>query len=333
MTGSDPAPLVSIVIPCFNAEQTLQATIESALAQDVSKEIIAVDDGSTDGTADILRSFGTDIRLWFGPNRGAGAARNIGTRLARGQFLQYLDSDDLLTPGALTARLAVLQSCSGDVAYADWQEIREQADGCWLPGPVRSSARELTAPDIELATATSQFWAPPAALLYRRSIVAAIGAWREDLRIIQDARFLFDAARCGARFVRVAGIGAFYRVRSNSLSRRSSADFVAECGRNAAEIERLWLAGGSVTAVRAGALYEMWRHVALATAIDGLDGFTAARIGHNRFGPRRWAIEIAWLLRACCGKRCSAAMLRRALQLKAALRQNQFAHVELLQRQ
>ena len=171
--------MISIIIPCFNAELTLRATVESAFAQDVDKEVIVVDDGSTDGTGDIIRSFGKQIRPAFGPNRGAGAARNIGTRLARGDFLQYLDSDDLLMVGTLPVRLQALQLSNADVAHTDWQELVEHADGSYKPGVVRHPPLELMAMDIQVATATSRFWAPPAALLYTRAIVESVGQWRE----------------------------------------------------------------------------------------------------------------------------------------------------------
>src|SRR5882724_6628365 len=91
--------LVSIVIPCFNAERFLTETLESAFLQTYPHtEIIVIDDGSTDGTARIIRSYATRLIAEFGPNRGASAARNRGTALARGEFLQYLDADDLLPP-------------------------------------------------------------------------------------------------------------------------------------------------------------------------------------------------------------------------------------------
>jgi hypothetical protein len=316
--------MISIIIPCFNAELTLRATIESAFAQDVDKEVIVVDDGSTDGTGDIIRSFGKQIRPAFGPNRGAGAARNIGTRLARGDFLQYLDSDDLLMAGTLPVRLQALQSSEADVAHTDWQELIEHADGSYKPGVVRHPPLELIAMDIQVATATSRFWAPPAALLYTRAIVESVGQWREDFPIIQDARFLFDVAARGARFIYISEIGAFYRVTSTGISRNNPANFVEECIRNAAEIERLWFNQQAPTAARVEALYGTWGQLAVATATNGFDGFATARAAHNRMGPQKYAIEAAWLLRACVGKRCSALILRWALRVKQWLRACRF---------
>src|SRR5215475_6828332 len=86
--------LVSIVIPCYNAERFLVETLQSAFNQSYPyTEIIVVDDGSTDGTGALIRAFADRVRAEFQPNRGVCAARNYGTALARGEFIQYLDAD------------------------------------------------------------------------------------------------------------------------------------------------------------------------------------------------------------------------------------------------
>jgi glycosyltransferase involved in cell wall biosynthesis len=313
--------MLSIIIPCYNAERTLRETIESALAQEVTKEIIVVDDGSTDGTNDIIRSFGEKVRASFGPNKGVGAARNKGTSLSRGDFLQYLDSDDLLVPGTLRVRLDALKSSGADIAHTDWQKLIEQADGSFRPGEVMLPALASIEADAEVATATSRFWAPPAALLYRRRIVESVGKWREDLQIIQDARFLFDAATRGARFVYISGVGALYRVGSNSLSHGNTANFVAECIRNADEIERLWCSRQAPAVSRSKALYDIWRHLAVATLMGGLEGLDRARTGHNRLGPRYDLIEAGLLMRACLGRRATAVLLQWILRFRNWVRQ------------
>jgi hypothetical protein len=106
------APLISVVIPTWNRSRLVREAAESALMQsDGQVEVIVVDDGSTDGTADMLaRVFGQRIRLLSMPRRrGAGAARNAGARVARGELLAFLDSDDLWLPGKLDAELRVLE--------------------------------------------------------------------------------------------------------------------------------------------------------------------------------------------------------------------------------
>ena len=131
---SKPA-LVSIIVPCYNAERFLIETLESAFSQTYpSTEVVAIDDGSTDRTAEIIRSYGNRVRAEFGPNRGASAARNRGTALARGEFIQYLDADDLLLPEAIERRVNVLQATGADVAYSDWEKLIERAEGVFEIG-------------------------------------------------------------------------------------------------------------------------------------------------------------------------------------------------------
>lgn len=105
-------PLLSVVIPTWNRARLVCEAVESALSQRVGRvEVIVVDDGSTDDTANMLtRNFGSRIHLLRLPSRrGVGAARNAGVRLASGELLAFLDSDDLWLPGKLDAELRVLE--------------------------------------------------------------------------------------------------------------------------------------------------------------------------------------------------------------------------------
>jgi len=266
--------LVSIVIPTYNAERFVTETLYSALAQTVvDREIIVIDDGSTDGTPALLRSFGNAIQCEFGVNRGASAARNRGTALASGRYLQYLDADDLLEPEAVEKRLDALESSGADVAYSDWQRIREQDDGSFAPGELIAQDMSQVHPDPEIATFTS-FWAPPAALLYSRGIVERIGGWNESLPVIQDARFLQDAALCGARFVHVAGIGARYRMqRGHSLSTRDNVAFARDVLRNAFDIQSIWQSRGPLSATHRAALASAFEFACRQLFFADLKGF------------------------------------------------------------
>ena len=278
-------PKISIVIPCFNAERFLLETIESVFRQDLSDyELIVVDDGSTDDSRSIIEALGTRVKAVFGPNRGASAARNRGTQLAEGEFIQYLDADDLLTTDALSRRIETLERSNSDVAYSDWQRLVEEGNG-FKAGEIVARTIESVHTDPQIATFTG-FWCPPAALLYRRRIVERIGGWNESLPIIQDARFLFDAARHGARFAHVAGVGAFYRVQiGKSLSRFSNRGFVRDCLENAVQIEEFWRQRGPLTSEQVAAVLGVLSSIARASFEADRETFCKAVETGNRLRP------------------------------------------------
>src|SRR5437867_5272527 len=124
--------LVSILIPVYNAESFVAETIHSALDQTwPAKEVIAVDDGSTDRSAKILESFGSRIRIIGQENRGASAARNRALAEARGEVIQYLDADDLLAPDKIEIQLRRLESePARSIASCAWSKFRDHPLEC-----------------------------------------------------------------------------------------------------------------------------------------------------------------------------------------------------------
>lgn len=312
--------LISVIIPCYNAERTIGAVIKSALGQEPEREIVVVDDGSTDGSASIIRSFGDQIRAEFEPNRGVSAARNRGTQIARGELLQYLDSDDLLTPGTLAKRRHALLSSGADAVYTDYQRILEDCDGLEQPDQIVSPSPNLLAEDAEAACADARFWVPPAAILYRRSIVDQVGGFRTEFPVVEDSRFLFDIAAQGAKFKHLPGVGAFYRVRQDSLSRQNRAQFVHYCFVNAIGIEASWRARNVLSRNRADVLRALLWQSAVSSLLDASGDFEAARRYHNRLAKRRVALEGAWLLRRIVGPQAAGFVARTRLRWHAARR-------------
>jgi glycosyltransferase involved in cell wall biosynthesis len=263
MTGKGSEPLVSVIIPCFNAEAWIRDTLKSVADQGVRDvEIVVVDDGSTDNSASIVQREFERVVLVKTSNLGASHARNLGTEMARGLFYQYLDADDLLAPGKLRVQLSALETMNGDVAYGGWQELQGRASGGFLAGRV---VDRLIEGEPELALFTN-FWCPPAAYLFRREVVKQVGGWNENLPIIQDARFVLDCALHGARFVYCPGVMAHYRVHPfSSLSRRDPIAFVRDCLRNANEVEAWWMEQGGLSPERRGALVKVYSYVARAS--------------------------------------------------------------------
>jgi glycosyltransferase involved in cell wall biosynthesis len=126
--------LVSVVIPCFNEEPFLAEAIESALEQTYPNvETIVVDDGSTDGSAAVAKQFGERVRVSSKTNGGLASARNLGIDVARGEFLTFLDGDDILRPD-FVARTKALLDEDASIAFVYTQmELfgRESSVSTW----------------------------------------------------------------------------------------------------------------------------------------------------------------------------------------------------------
>ena len=117
---------ISIIIPAYNAEETLLATLQSCLHQTLEpREIIVIDNGSHDATAKIAASFGSKIQYLFMNNEGVSRARNIGAERATGEWLLFLDADDQLLPHALETLLTAAEDQQANVVYGMVIERRE----------------------------------------------------------------------------------------------------------------------------------------------------------------------------------------------------------------
>lgn len=120
---------VSTIIPVYNGAATVAQAVESVLAQEFDdSEVVVVNDGSTDATLDVLDKYSSRITLLDQPNRGAAAARNAGAKVARGEYLAFLDADDLWLPARLSATVPLLES-NPDVVLAFCDLIWVNSDG------------------------------------------------------------------------------------------------------------------------------------------------------------------------------------------------------------
>jgi glycosyltransferase involved in cell wall biosynthesis len=178
--------LVSVVIPAYNAERFVGEAIESVLAQthpDV--ECIVVDDGSTDGTAAVVRAFGPRVRTLEQANKGVSAARNAGVRVATGSLLAFLDADDRWSPDRLSRMLEALAGARADVVACACRLI--DADGA----PI-GTLRMEPMPTVEsLLTFHGTLASLGSNMLIERAAFDALGVWDERLRLSQDWELLF----------------------------------------------------------------------------------------------------------------------------------------------
>ncbi|MDQ6672225.1 MAG: glycosyltransferase family 2 protein [Chloroflexota bacterium] len=287
---------VSVVIPCFNAREWISATLDSVLEQSLPDlDVIVVDDGSTDGSGQLVADSFPGVRLIRTDNGGASRARNIGTRLARGQFIQYLDADDLLVSGKLETQLRVMDEVHADIAYGDWRELRAGPHGSSVPGRLVSPR---LGPNADIALLTD-FWCPPAAYLFRREIVDRAGGWDEQQIVVEDVRFVLACALQGAGFVYAPGTAAFYRVHaSGSLSTRFPVEFTRGCLRNADTVEEWWRRCGGLTPARSATLVQVYGQVARASFARDRTTFEAAYAALERLQPgykpaRPWHLALA----------------------------------------
>lgn len=315
-------PLVSVIIPCYNASAFLAETVASVFAQEYDNvQLVLIDDGSIDDTPAIIAALaerhGKRIVAFCGVNGGAATARNRGLQLANGEFVQFLDADDLLCPGTIGRRLQALQQSGADVAYTDWQKLEETDPGVFVAGEVVARQLADIDPDPAIALFTS-FWCPPAALLYRRSIVDRIGGWKQHLAPIEDARFMLDAVLCGGRYCYVPGVGARYRsYHAPSHSRRSPLKFMQAVLMNAGEVEAYWQLHGQCGARQQQALASVYDYAARMLFVLDPPAFEQALAGLYRARPGfDWCLpKVAGMARRYIGH----ALTRRLLAISGKL--------------
>lgn len=135
-------PLVSVIMPSYNTHRYIAEAIDSVLMQDYpNQELIVIDDGSTDGTADLVRSYENRLQLITQQNQGAAVARNAGLAAARGEYIAFIDSDDCWLPGKLSAQVAYLQAHPDiGVVFARWQTWKPEPDGRFVRPPIEEPA-------------------------------------------------------------------------------------------------------------------------------------------------------------------------------------------------
>ena len=200
--------LVSVIIPCYNAERWIDEAIQSALNQTYSPvEVIVVDDGSSDGSWKKIQEFGSRVIAETGPNRGGSAARNRGFVLSRGDYIQFLDADDYLLPKKIPRQVAFLEASGADVVYGDWRHEHFLPDGSsQLEEIAVSGAQE----DV-LSALLSGWWVAPAALLFRRHVLEKTGGWDESLAAAQDRDLFISIAMTDAKIAYQPGCYSIYR--------------------------------------------------------------------------------------------------------------------------
>lgn len=259
-------PMVSIVVPCHNARHWLGETLASTRQPcPWPVELIVVDDGSTDGSGDLVARDFPEARLVRTENRGCSAARSHGAGLAVGKYLKYLDADDWLAEGSVARQVALAEASGADVVYGNWRRL-VQAGETWVPGETVAQTWQAVHTDIEVAFFTGM-WCPTGAYLWRADFLRQRHpGWHPGLPVIQDARYALDAACAGATFVHDPALAAWYRTHtSGSVATSSPVKFARDCWHSALEMRDRWEQAGTLTEARRGALLEVLEHLAFDT--------------------------------------------------------------------
>jgi len=186
-------PLISVVIPTYNREHCVRQSLDSVFGQTFKDfEVIVVDDGSTDGTVEILKSYGDRIRLICQKNAGAGAARNTAIRVAQGKYVAFLDSDDQWRPEKLEVQMGFIAKYGAKVCYSrcvgengeSLADIEEVTATLKEPGvyqvadPVEFCSRARCHPYLQ-------------SMVLERELFAAAGLFDQSLHTGDDTLWIF----------------------------------------------------------------------------------------------------------------------------------------------
>ncbi len=228
---------VSVVMPLFNAAQTVAASIRSALDSQLRElEVVVVDDGSADASAQIVHSLADSrVRLFRQPpSGGASRPRNVGISHARAPYIHFLDADDLLRPDKLSAALAALeQHPAAGFAFGEFEQIdaegrvleaevvRDKMTECALARtPLADGWSLITQPELARGFLYRNFISP-SGVTVRKSVLAAVGGFDESLVYSEDLDLWFRLAHHSSALYRDA-VGHSYRVAPGSLTFRPS---------------------------------------------------------------------------------------------------------------
>lgn len=211
-----PNPLVSVVIPAYNAERFLGEAIESVLAQTYpAAETIVVDDGSSDRTADVARAY-DGVEVISQVNAGPSAARNRGFAASGGEIVAFHDSDDAMTPDKLAVQVGHLLENSGvgcvlaeqELAIEEGAELPFWVEGSKVPTVMPAKPAELAnEPDVH-----------PMTMVVRRETFERVGGFDETMRAAEDFDWMLRASEAGVEIARLPVVLLRRRVHPGSLT-------------------------------------------------------------------------------------------------------------------
>lgn len=215
-TSHTPQPLVSVIIPCYNQSRYLADAINSLLLQTYQPiEIIVVNDGSPDDTNRVCESFGNCITYLEQENQGRSAARNAGVAASKGEWLQFLDADDLLAPKKIEWQMADLLQADAGIGYCCTVYFDSapftQPNHCQYVGQIDNMLVGLCS--LWLGTPL-----PIHSVLMRRELFSQVGGFEAGAEMDEDRWFFAKIAMSGAHYHFTPVAGAYYRQHHESTN-------------------------------------------------------------------------------------------------------------------
>lgn len=256
-------PTVSVVIPSYNCAQFLRETVETVLGQTHPPiEIIIVDDGSTDGSLDIAREFGNPVRIVTQPNSGVSVARNRGIDEAKGEWIAFVDADDLWEPTKLECQMETVAAADTDdvvCLYTDFYRF-----GGPVGRRVELRPDHPSAPDFRVQMLITYTVLPSTAVVR----ASALEGLRFPVGVTdsEDMVFLLDLRERG-RFLRAAEPLVGYRIHEMSAVRRAGhelrsvrtrMDYLNEHADRYSEADQLVVRGELAKALKRGHSQALW---------------------------------------------------------------------------
>lgn len=219
-------PLVSILIPAYNAEPWISDAISSALRQTwQNKEIIVVDDGSTDQTLAVASPFAKEgVTVISQNNRGASSARNHAYSMCQGDYIQWLDADDVLAPDKISRQMEFAETIKNPriLLSSEWGRFLYRLRGAKF---IRTELWQDQSPlDWLLRKMSLNIWMQPGSWLVTRELSETAGPWDERLSFDDDGEYFCRVVLKCQGIAFVPGARTYYRASPGSLSSVDSSD-------------------------------------------------------------------------------------------------------------
>lgn len=303
------APLVSVILPAYNARAYIAQAVASVLTQDYANlELLVVDDGSTDGTAEHPALQDERIRILQQTNAGPAAARNLGLAQAKGDLIAFIDADDLWLPGKLTTQVSYLQTHPDvSIVFGGFQRWEPAADGHFVMPTVTAAPgvpHGLTQPsgwiytDLLLDSVVHIITA-----MVRREVFDAVGHFDTQLPTGEDYDFWLRVSRL-FQIHQLARTLACYRIHPHSLTKsplpesnellvlQKALRIWGPAGPDGRQVEPAALKHRLFGICFGHAYFHFWH----GNKTQARKAFGDA-LGHSFWHPKVW---VYWLIAACC---------------------------------